>query len=29
MEKYKNDKEALIYLDPPYFISCNEIYTKN
>jgi hypothetical protein len=26
MEKYKNDKNALLYLDPPYFNSDNSLY---
>ena len=28
MEKYKDNKNAFIYLDPPYFNICNNIYTK-
>ena len=28
MEKYKDNKNAFIYLDPPYFNMCNNIYTE-
>ena len=28
MEKYKDNKNAFIYLDPPYFNICNNIYTE-
>ena len=26
IEKYKNNKKCLIFLDPPYLISCNDMY---
>jgi site-specific DNA-adenine methylase len=29
MEKYKDNKNAFIYLDPPYFNMCNNIYTEH
>lgn len=28
LEKYKNDKSALVFLDPPYFMSYNDCYTS-